>query len=83
MSNIDRILEKTIAALFGKGDVVQVEETIRAALIEYGAIVREECAKECERFEKIFRHKDYDLSEGSRQCAAAIRRMNDAHLPPT
>lgn len=47
-SEIDRIARELCRRLFITHTDKQVEQA-RAALIEYGAIVREECAKECKK----------------------------------
>jgi hypothetical protein len=87
MSEIDRIVKKTIASLFGKGDVMRVEETIRAALLEYGQIVREE-RYPVELFDGhlVFQHlTDYARKRTSPDNVSdvldALKRAIDAAMP--
>lgn len=72
MNDIDRIAEKFAEDFFFLSPNVKKElaGSIRAALLEYGAIVREECAKESVRY--------LNLSDAiDRGVLKANRRMNN------
>lgn len=84
MSEIDRIAEdltEWIASHFDGLSDAATETKVRAALLEYGQIVREECAKACD--DEVAKIRRYD-SEGRMKSergalvtvAAAIRNAN-------
>jgi hypothetical protein len=77
MSQIDRVMELERAldenrVLHTLCDSYLAAEANLAAAV---ANERERCAKVCEDLETKFKHRDYDLSEGARQCAHAIRSI--------
>jgi hypothetical protein len=64
MNDIDRIAQDFAASLADDGwDYAQLHAAARHALLEYGAIVREECAKVCK-----------DKAERAREAADAMSR---------
>ena len=72
MSEIDRIEDNAVAAIrdaITNGDDFRV--WVRAALLEYGQIVREECAKACDRQASL-----PECPERATYCADAIRNAN-------
>ena len=86
MNDIDRIAEAAWRKFAATEAYNTVDFTcsVRAALLEYGALVREDCAKECETIERYWwseyktgasRGNSYTegLADGGAECAAAIR----------